>query len=247
MTNLYGQAAALDNMLRNINSRLQSAERVLGTQSELYEKYRAEIDSMFGGTGLVTVSSDGSVKVSRTAKAVMQSGVSMKRVQHALEFMGKHNLKDEKKRIAGIIKEQEKEKRIAEIENRKKAAFIGPLLPGTEPKIMQPKPSEIGRIKAPSKEELKAKAKNLYDSEEIFDDIMKYIYDHTDENTIDFDPSPAAQALRIMRQKGDVRTYGELRRVASLAIQHSQDLQSQGIPDYVPESMQQLNRGEDLY
>lgn len=230
MPSLYkveqGMYKNLDNALRNINRKLVNAAKAFGTGSELYQHYQREVTAMFGAKQTRIDPTTGAMQVIRKTKDIVNAGVSMQRVQHALDYMSKHSVKDEKKRIEQHIKAKRKAAAIASGATTKKA-----------------QKKAIGKV---TSADIKAEAQHLADSEATFEDILDYIYAHIDPKTHTGE-AEALEAYDILTREGDRRTYGELRAAAALSMQLRDRLKEEKVPDYVPKRLQNLNDSEELY
>ena len=264
MPSLYkveqGMYKNLDNALRNINRKLVNAAKAFGTGSELYQHYQREVTAMFGAKQTRIDPKTGAIQVIRKTKDIVNAGVSMQRVQHALDYMSKHSVKDEKKRIKQHIKEKRKaayQSAKNELDLAQKAAAAvsedDSALQGDIEAANAMLQDALDNAKAAAdavkhitSDDIKKEAQHLADSEATFEDILDYIYAHIDPKTHTGE-AEALEAYDILTREGDRRTYGELRAAAALSMQLRDRLKEEKVPDYVPKRLQNLNDSEELY
>lgn len=214
----------LDNQINRMNKMLQSAARIFGTSSTLYDRYATAVRQQLSGyDGLLKKDKNGVVQISRSKLAAGYNPTTGKmdadragRIKWMLNItesrMAKENpIKEEKKRIIKAVQEQRK--------RQGSMKYNKPVSP-QEIQVMAAKQATLSNR---------------------MDDVLKYIYAHENKGMIvdkqtrrkryTGDSWKAKRALGIMRKKGSRRTYEELQRVIDYAndIKHA----NAGNPDVV--------------
>lgn len=213
----------LDNQINRMNKMLQSAARIFGTSSTLYDRYATAVRQQLSGyDGLLKKDKNGVVQISRSKLAAGYDPTTGKinadragRIKWMLNItesrMAKENpIKEEKKRIIKAVQEQRK--------RQGSMKYNKPVTP-QEIQVMAAKQATLSNR---------------------MDDVLKYIYAHENKGAVINnkgrriyigDSWKAKRALGIMRKKGSRRTYEELQRVIDYAndIKHA----NAGNPDVV--------------
>lgn len=234
---LVGETDYLDNQINRINKMLQSAAKTLGTSSELYKSYEAQIakltayDVTVGGKThhMVRTDKNGVLQITRGKmargaipggnKSALQSqadrAANIARILNEFDKLAaKKTIRAEKKRIEGVIREA--------------AAKKGKPIKGK-----------------PTSAQIQAAAKKLASASQSVRDILDYLYAH--EQAIEAQKQSAgaqgitadtryerwhvSRALNMARKKGQKRTYAELQAIARHAASVQQYNREHGLPD----------------
>ena len=256
MANLYRQNSQLDNAIRNINRKLQSAAKTFGVQSSIYQAYASRVQAALGmytgtkGKGskaqqvdLVQTMPNGEIKVLRTAQIIQtaQSKATNRKVAGrtiqtpaGLSFMQKGQSAVDS--VLQYMKERtipKEKKRVTEyIEQTMRPKSI------PSPEIMSDllrkqkddyrKAEYVDYLSA--KKDMRAVAAKMAAFESNFGAILDYIYDYL-HHLDTLVSGKAAEATSIMRRLSSKKTYADLRRVVQLAMEIHEIAQSEGYPD----------------
>lgn len=228
---------ALDNQINRINKMLVSAAKTLGTSSELYKAYEAQVSKLtayavtHGGKThtLLRQNKEGVIQITRgsMARGKVPGGTNslllsesdraanIQRILNEFDLLSKkRSVKSEKKRIESIIKD---------------AA------------VKKGKPIK-GKITGP---QLQAAATKLASAHNRMENILDYLYAH--EQAIEaqkqnvgvqnlsadarYENWHIKRGLNVARKKGQKRTYAELQAIARHAAAVRRYNIEHGIPD----------------
>lgn len=221
MASLYeheqGAYKNLDNALHTINRRMLAAAKAFGKNSEQYEHYQRELQAMFGKSNKSLLRVDPKTGVLQVTRRTKDI-IAAGVSMYRVQHILDYMTKHSTK--------QEKKRITEHIKQKRKQAG-------------QP----AGKVTAA---DIQAEAQHLAESANTFEELLDYIYMHIDPRTMTGE-AEALAAYEILTRQGDMRTYAELRQAAQHMIDMRDRLAAEGIPDAVPDSVQNLTSGDDLF
>ena len=193
----------LEKDVKRINERINEVVKLLGADSEAYQKYVARLKSLLPSQ-FVRVDKDGLFKIARKKELYNRAGDE--KIQRAFEQILKTPTAGDIKKNARRVIKEERKKKLQEDQERARAL---PEVPGEEFPDLPPEYQGLGNG-AMIKEPLKPTQAEIIDKAKQMDRVEKFVSDNQEMFYVTFKNTEINDIIHI---RGRKKTYAELQKI----------------------------------